>query len=489
MPNVFVVPPEEDQSPTWCFFDAAHPALSQIFDQPETPDIHVFSCSDCNDSSPFGTELPTSMHSFNAPRNSAETRSIVEALEDGNEDITYHDVDTDSEYEHDTELGGALSSVHNQSFTARDSANDSDVIEVVKVRRNRHLSSKEDDEPRSVPLTSELKRSKTLKARASKAFRSLKGSLRTSKPRAQDVFTDVKSNPHHHSDIITATMSNTSPRPPTPSVSRRGSRILSQLFISPSLKSRSSISSFAEPTHVSQPESVSFPTPSSPTQSSFVSASSVTDRLSCHSSIYENDPLQDEVRLKTGSPIPTTTTDLKKKNRRFSILSLHKIFSFSSPTPSSPISLNFDDSSCTTPTTSCTPSSVTSVCTTPGLQTPIYVDEGSLSEGKDLNSASFGPVSGSNEAMSLGLGLSMDSFPDRGSEEYTPRAQRTFRSLNSSESETSTSELQEEVTPHPPTSGPSGFQTESGDLSFEMRLDSLHFDSLSFDADRFCTTN
>jgi len=489
MPNVFVVPPEEDQIPTWCFFDAAHPTLSQILGRPETPDIHVFSISDSNDSSPL---LPESMDPFIALRNNAETRSIVEALDDANVGNIYHDVDTDSEYEHDTELGAALSSVYNEPFsTTRDSANDSDVIEVVKVRRN--SSSNEDDEPQNVPsASSHLKRSKTLKSRASKAFRSLKGSLRTSKFRAQDVFASVKSNSHHHSDIVTATVSNTS-RPPRPSVSRRGSRILSQLFISPSLKSRSSVSSLDEPTHVSQPEPVFSPIPSSPTQSSFVSASSVTDQLSCRSSIYEIEPPQDEVRLKTGSPTPTATTDPKSKNRRFSILSLHKIFSFSSPTPSSPISLNFEDSSCTAPilrSASCTPSSVRSVCTASGQhtpQTPTYMDECSLSRGKDANSASFAPVLGSNEVLNLGLRLSMDDFSDRGSsEEQTMRTQRTFRSL---ESRTSTSERQTKVTRYPPVNGPGVFRHEPGDLSFEMRLDSLHFDSLSFDADHFFTTH
>ena len=476
MPNVFVVPPEEDQSPTWCFFNAAHPALSQIFDRPETPDIHVFSF---HDSSPFGTELPVSMDSSITPRNTAETRSIVEALDNGNEDIIYHDVDTDSEYEHDTEPGGALSSIHSEPFRAtRDTANDSDVIEVFKVRRNRHSSSKE-DKPQSVPLSSQLKHSKTLKARASKAFRSLRGSLRMSKPRAQDVFASVKSD-SHHSDIVTATMPNTFPLPPTPSVSRRGSRILSQLFLSPSLKSRSSISSFDQPTHVSQPEPVIFPTPSSPTRSSFVSTSSATDQLSSRSSICESEPLQDDARLRTGSTIPSATTNLKTKNRRFSILSLHKLFSFSSPTLSSPISLNFDNSSYTTPTlrsTSCTPSSVS---TTSGPQTPIYTDEG----------PSFGPVSVTSETLNLGLGLSTDNFSERGSDECTPRAQRTFRSSTFSEYGTSTSGREEKVTAYPPsTSGLGVFQHEPGDLSFEMRLDSLHFDSLSFDADRFCTTN
>jgi hypothetical protein len=116
------------------------------------------------------------------------------------------------------------------------------------------------------------------------------------------------------------------------------------------------------------------------------------------------------------------------------------------------------------------------------------MDEGSLSRGKDTNSASFAPVLGSNEVLNLGLGLSMDDFSDRGSsEEHTPRTQRTFRS---SESRTSTSERQTKVTLYPPpVNGPGVFQHEPGDLSFEMRLDSLHFDSLSFDADHFFTTN
>ncbi|KAF8803568.1 hypothetical protein BYT27DRAFT_7340796 [Phlegmacium glaucopus] len=504
MPNVFVVPPEEDQSPAWCFFDAAHPTLSQIIDRPETPDIHVFSFPDSNDPSPFGKELPVFVDPLIAPRNnSSETRSIVDALEDENEDNIYHDIDTDSEYDQDTELEGALSSVHNEPFrTLRDTSNDSDVIEVVKVRRSRHSSPKEDDGPQNVGLTSEFKRSKTLKSRASKAFRSLKGSLRTSKPRAQDLFASAKSNSHHHSDIVTATMPGASPRPPTPSVSRRGSRILSHLFISPSLRSRSSISSLDEPTLVSRSEPAFFALTSSPTQSSFVSASSATDRLSCRSSIYENELLQDEARLKAASPTPTATTDFKKtKSRRFSILSLHKLFSFSSPassTPSSPISLTFDDSNCT-PTlrsTSCTPSSVTSVCTTSGPQTPTNMEDGlpisPLSRGQDTGPASFASILDSDVVLNLGLGLSLDNFCARSSsDEHTPRARRTFRSSTSSqESRISNSKRQEKATPcPPPTSGPGVFQHEPGDLSFEMRLDSLHFDSLSFDADHFFTTN
>lgn len=484
MPNVFVVPPEEDQSPTWCFFDAAHPALSQIIDRPQTPDIHVFSFPDSNDPSSFGTDSPVSMDSFIASRYSTETRSIVEALNDEDEGNIHHDVDTDSEYEHGTELRSALSSVRNEPSRAPDIANDSDVIEVVKVRRTKHQA---DDEPQNVPLASELKRSKTLKSRASKAFRSLKGSLRTSRPRAQDVFSSVKSNSHHYSDIVTATMPNTSPRPPTPSISGRGSRILSQLFISPSLKSRSSISL----DELSQPEPAFFPPTSSPTETNFVSASSTIDHLSCHSSIYENEPLQDEVRLKAGSPVPTATTDPKTKYRRFSILSLHKLFSFSSPAsppPASHISLTFDDSTCTTPTlrsTSCTPSSVTSVCTSP--QTSTNIEDGlsihPLSRGQDT------AVLDSDEVLNLGLGLSIDNFCDGdSSEEHTPRTQRTFRP--SLESRISTSSSLEKIAPYPPlTSGPGVFNHEPEDLSFEMRLDSLHFDSLSFDADHFFSTN
>ena len=472
MPNVFVVPPEEDESPTWCFFDAAHPALSHLVGKPETPDIHVFSFPDSNNPSPLPRDPLTSSE------DGTDSRSIVEALDDGNEVNIYHDVvDTDSEYEHDIELGGALSSVHSEpSRTVRDSANDSDVIEVVKVRRNKHSSRMN---LVNEPLTSELKRSKTLKSRASKAFRSLKGSLRTSRPRVQDAFASVKSD-----DIVMSTMSNTSPRPPTPSISRRGSRILSQLFVSPSLKSRSSFS-LDEPTDVSQPEPVFFASTSS----------SVTDRLSCRSSLYENESLQDEDRLKAASPIPTPIINLKPKNRRFSILSLHKLFSFSSPasTPPSPISLTFDDSTCTTPTlrsTSCTPSSVTSVCTTSSPQTPMNIEEGLLSQEQDSNPVSFASVLGPNEAPNLGLGLSMDSLCDTGSsEEHTPRAPRTFRS--SLESTISASENVDKKTPYPAsTSGPGVFQHDDPrDLSFEMHLDSLHFDSLSFDADRFFVTN
>lgn len=116
------------------------------------------------------------------------------------------------------------------------------------------------------------------------------------------------------------------------------------------------------------------------------------------------------------------------------------------------------------------------------------MDEGSPSRGKDANSALFAPVLGSNEVINFGLGLGMDDFSDRGSsEEHTPRNQRTFRPL---ESRTNTSERQTKVALYPPPSvTPGVFRHDPGDLSFEMRLDSLHFESLSFDADHFFATH
>jgi len=80
--------------------------------------------------------------------------------------------------------------------------------------------------------------------------------------------------------------------------------------------------------------------------------------------------------------------------------------------------------------------------------------------------------------LGLGLGLDLDSRdPDIAFRENTPTPRKS-----------SSSSLWESITPRrlgksrassPP------LEEEDADTSLEMRLDSLHFESLSFDADRF----
>ncbi|KAF6764876.1 hypothetical protein DFP72DRAFT_1058686 [Ephemerocybe angulata] len=162
MPNVFVVPPEEDDIPSWCCFNAALPLEQQIRRSEDLErDIDVFDPTVAYD------DDITAMDAALA-RRSMETRSIVETLMARDYNIDHAAIDSDSDLEWDSEneqqphSGGAHQS-HSPRRTAStsDVGNDSDVIEVVKVsRRKRDMG--ELDQYRA-PSTG-LNRAGTLKA-------------------------------------------------------------------------------------------------------------------------------------------------------------------------------------------------------------------------------------------------------------------------------------------------------------------------------------
>ncbi|KIM48945.1 hypothetical protein M413DRAFT_90748 [Hebeloma cylindrosporum] len=134
MPNVFVVPPEEDQTPPWCFFDAENPALSQVVERPETPDIAVLDFP-YNEDTPIYRRNPHP-DSVVPPLKGIETISVVQALLRGNADEDDDD-DSDSEFEQNMGLEDDPHVIHDtrrqeSTRTLRDVANDSDVIEVVR---------------------------------------------------------------------------------------------------------------------------------------------------------------------------------------------------------------------------------------------------------------------------------------------------------------------------------------------------------------------
>jgi hypothetical protein len=102
--------------------------------------------------------------------------------------------------------------------TVRD---DSEIVEVVKVRR---AFSQE-----TVPQPDPQQKSTSLRSRASRAFRSIKNVARSSsrsRPYAQDVFATSQS--------TQATFATAPPVAPPPPLARRGSIILTQLFRAPS---------------------------------------------------------------------------------------------------------------------------------------------------------------------------------------------------------------------------------------------------------------
>lgn len=474
MPNVFVVPPEEDQTPPWCFFNAENPALSQVVEHPETPEIAVLGLP-YDDDTPIYRKNPHLDSVVPTPKG-IETISVVQALLRSEADDD--DEDSDSEFEQeDLEDDPCVThDSHRQESarTVRDVADDSDVIEVVRLSR-KDCSSEDSEEIRSIQAASERKRTTTLRYRASKVFRSLRGSLRSSKPPVQDVF---KSPPSISSSQSTHTHS----RARTPTMSRRGTLILSQLFTSPSpsLKSRNSMASFDEP--ISSPTETS--PPPLPPQSK-----PLGEIISRRSSLFAAEA-QDEARLQAASPTPTTTST-KSGIRRFSIMNLQRLFSFSSSAPSSASQVNasvpFDDSGRATPTPrSNAPTPRSSVTTTSGPQTPTSSEGKSSayilstqdpSDPSDLPAfMGFDSAFDPNVGLNLGLGLGLDLDSSSYSQQATPRKKL------SSDSRWRPKALKKAK------STSQNSYDEAADGGLEMRLDSFHFDDLSFDADEFQTT-
>jgi len=481
MPNVFVVPPEEDETPPWCFFDAENPSF---YGEPEYQEIHE------DDVFAFNPDMDTPILSRNTQgsqqfmsRSNFQTVSVVDALDDPHERDADGDMDSDSEY--DDDLGQEQIEYEHErsgSLTGEESGNDSDVIEVVRVNRRRPVSDDNDTESRSVRTVSELKRSVTLKSRASKVFKSLRGSMRVSShPRVQNAFPPELQTREEHQDVNSDNLS----RSKTPNLSRRTSRMFSQFFSAPSLKSKRSSASFNNQNPLqSQSDSPLSEPPMSPISPRTESFAQVPSRRSS----FSRSILQDERRL--GATSPTfTINSARSKTSIFSISKIQKLFSFSAPTQFAPgkssTSSNESDnrSSSTLHSTQYTPPSAISSASTASSspQTPLSSDE-TTSEPLVLNIESgnlpafdhFDSIFDTNSAgLNLGLGLSLDTpLTSNGPEPILRRT--SFGSIRS----LMRSGMKGKKPLMPP-------EIEEGDDELEMRLDSFHFDELSFDMDRF----
>lgn len=389
MPSVFVTPAVEDESPTWCCFDA-----TQVPPPPQmstSPDL-TFLDSALN----LLTYTHTPSHAPAFHRDSVRSAGSGDAvvMPRRSSEILASNYNEDS---------------LEQEEPRRETGEDSEVIEVVRVKR----SGQDDANP--------SKQNKSFKSRASKAFRSLKfsgkGSAR-SKPQVEDIFPEPPSPPVPQ-------------RPTTPSLSRRSSIALSQFF-HPTLKRRSSFdvstNSRSEP---------AFPASDSTTSSPYanVSHSSTTPSLNFLNAEHIYPEHLDDYDDWTRSSSPSPSTRTFSTRRRFSILSLQKLFT-STPSTSSSQALEGEQSGTTTPTTS-TPS---------------------------LSRESSGPST-----------ISSSSGPDTPTEESHVQIGDYDEAGEAAETETQTPRLTSKDEP------PLLMQ----DISFEMRLDSLHFESLTFDADEF----
>ncbi|KAK7466924.1 hypothetical protein VKT23_003987 [Stygiomarasmius scandens] len=399
MPNVLVTPPAEDNESPFMAFDAAQPLDRDYYDH-----------------DPVQSVLEPA---FTTHRGSSGQRSIADIL-------TSEDLD---EY-------------------AQDVSVDSEVIEVVKLKR--HV--KNDPLPPLPPPTSTsepaMKRNKTLRYRASRAFHSIKNVARSSRSK--------KHNGDSHP--IDAEYDEPSSRAPSPSPSRRSSVYFSQLFTAPTtLKTRSSSDSFNEDV---SPSPLSTSAPSIPTMIQPLSSAEMQDFTPYPDSDYDDDDDDDEpeahnqatpraarqsLALRSPSPAPSTTS-AKLGRRRFSVLNI-----FTSTSTKSPDS----DSTPTPPVMTRDPSA-------PSADSC----EASLSG----SSGSSIPVTPVDEvAPSL-----PSSKPSKVSRLRGFSFSKKREPVPSAESHLTRVEVAE------PSSGIDPDATIG-----EMRLDSLHFDDLSFDAGRF----
>ncbi|KAG6861741.1 hypothetical protein C0995_012746 [Termitomyces sp. Mi166 len=370
MPQVFVVPPEEDDTPAWCCFDASASTLNTDFPH------HVLGplqeeLLHCNIQEPR-----SSVDTIPVPKGTGETRSIIDVLL--NDD--YMGLDDEMGLDLYDELDLDSKEIE-QDHLETNVGNDSEVVEVVKI--GRYAADVEEHFRTSTPP---LRTSKSLKSRASGVFKSLKiagkGPLR-SRSTAQVVLSP----------------SNEEGRAKTP-MSYCSSAAFSHHFSPPTtLQSSPSVSSF-DLVEVSQ---IPLKDPSSLRSVSPLSAqpSPLPEPLTSSSTSS----------LNFREPPRTTSTQTTSNRRHFSMMTLNRIFSFSRSDDVVPVS---------------------------------------------RPRSSSGPSTGSSPE------------PETPSEESAPLTPRHI--------------------PPPgrkrlPPDDSSSF--EEGDISFEMRLDSLHFDSLSFDVDRF----
>ena len=415
MPTVFVVPPEEDHSPSWCYFDAAEaPPLKLVLSTP--PDVDFLD----NALSALHTEShPPVFHRHAAgspsrnimPMKAGETRSITDVLMNSEHSCTDDEFDFHLELESEPEAvtGARGTGGHN-------AAEDSVVVEVVKLRRR-------EGEHVVIPPA---KHSRSLKSRASKILCSLKNVGKG----------PTRSRLHLPGASIPTSVAGDGPPPRenTPAASRRSSIILSQLFTSSTtLESSNSISSsenqgsqhdsLVSASEQRTPGSVSSPPYSHP---STVSNSPIPDFLDPSSVSCQN-----SIRQTSRSPSPTSIQAFPNKPR-FSTMNLQWLFSFSSSDHYSEPS----GSGSTTPT--------------------------STSMSRD----SSGPSAASS--------LNLDT-PTEGSPPFSLHLPPHLHHEGDDKHFLVNSN-------HQSAAGPA---SAPEDLSFELRLDSLHFETLSFDISKF----
>ncbi|KIJ69519.1 hypothetical protein HYDPIDRAFT_185266 [Hydnomerulius pinastri MD-312] len=413
MPHVFVIPPEEEQqdNPPWCCFDADE-LPDNNGDFPSNPDIHFLDV-------PYllqqqQPDLATPVFRRGSIDEPAPRVVMPKKLEKKQRPESVRII------ENKNVLRGRQ----------RDAREDSDVIEVVKVKRSKEALADPEE-------NTKMKRSKTFKARATKALQSIKNVGKSSrKPHVKELWTSSESMPGIFKGVqeqIRQQQEQMDQQPPaTPnrkgSLSRRNSRSLSQMF-------QSVKAPRPESPLLTRTTSPTLP-PEPPHMLPSATSSSLAYLKNSDTSPSVNEALTpattDEMVDRPASPSPS----VKKNNRRFSVLELHKLFSFSSSSPDDPSPASAG-APFPPPRNISVPSTSTSTMSSDYPDVPVEEGAYAAVHFLDLDKAD-------QKLVASRYHQAMDTDED---ELPLPRRPRDF--------------------------------------SFEMRLDSLHFDSLSFDPEEF----
>lgn len=279
VPDVFVIPPEEEheENPPFCYFDAA---MESKRDLCTTPDIDALDVALGFYQQSEGNPAPMFHRSFG---NESQDTVIMPRRSEGRfQDFPLPAVPRSSSR-------GVL---------------DSDVIEVMKVRRSEGASNTPDEQ-----RTYNLKKSRTFRARATQAFRSIKN---VGKSNRRAGLPETWSATGGRENMAPGpTEDGVLPVPSTPNLVRKKSIQLSQIFT----------------TSRSRSHTPDVPiSPISPTASEWSAVSRPS--LSIQNSPYI-----------IPSPVSMEAPALNKNRsfvRRISVLDLHKLFSPSTPTSSKP---------------------------------------------------------------------------------------------------------------------------------------------------------
>lgn len=415
MPHVFVIPPEEEQqeNPPWCCFDAdEQPENNDDIDVPSAPDIHFFDVPYLFQPLENDVLIPVPIirrASVHHPRPRAPTSKKLEKKQ----------------------RPEAVQIIENKPFQARqrDAREDSDIIEVVKVKRGR-------ENPTDLENT-KAKRTKTLKARATRALRSIKNvgkashrahvkELWTSNEGMPGIFKGVQEQIRSQQDK-TEYQSASAP-PKKGSLSRGSLRSLSQIF-QPAKPSRiDSLFTVCVPPSAATVETHPPANPSSLPHPRYNNTNSSFNEA-------PNTLTTDDTPNRPVFPIHSTK---KTANTKISVRELHRLFSFSSSSPDGPTS---------SPAATVAPFSSASGSSKPSISTSTL-------------SQDYPDV-----PLEEDMYVEVDFF-DLESNDQKPasRHHQTFHTCSDDDLST---------------------PRRLSDLSLEMKLDSLHFDALSFDPEDY----